>query len=301
MHFQIIDTQSAYRRMLAAPDEERRAAIFRDELYAPFEGLARFFGGDGPAAFAQWGMRPEQFGPAEAERWAAALDALAEHRAWERAAAALERGREAFAEHAGRIPLERVVFGLMLADMRGIPLQSGYTGFGGIPGWIMTVYDQPDDYNLARLEAATVHELHHNILGAAFPGSPMIASVGSYIVGEGLAESFAAELYGEELTGPWAHMLEGDELEQARRAIGGALERSGFNVVRRYIFGDTMARFGGMGGGEGEGERVPDFAGYTVGYQVVQAYLRRTGQRVAEATFVPARQIIAESGYFAGL
>lgn len=299
MHFQIVDTEPAYRRMLAAPDDERRAAIFRDELYAPFAGLVRLFGGDGPAAFAQWGMRPEQFGPAEAVRWTAALDRLAEQRAWERAAAALERGWDAFGAYAARIPLERIVFGLMLADMRHVPLQHGYTGFGGIPGWIMTVYDQPDDFNLARIEAATVHELHHNLLGAAFPDHPMISDVGSYIVGEGLAESFAAELYGEELTGPWAHMLESDELEQARRVIGVALDQRGFDVVRRYIFGDQMASFSGIA--VGAGERVPDFAGYTVGYQVVQRYLRRTGKRVAEATFVPAHAIIAESGYFAGL
>lgn len=299
MHFQIVDTRSAYRRMLAAADDERRAAVFRDELYAPFAGLVRLFGGDGPAAFAQWGMRPEQFGPDEAPRWRAALEALAGQRAWERAAAALERGWASFAAYAGRIPPRQIVFGLMLADMRHVPFQRGYTGFGGIPGWIMTVYDQPDAYNLARIEAVTVHELHHNLLGAAFPDRPMIADVGSYIVGEGLAESFAAELYGEELTGQWAHMLEGDELEQARRVIGGALERSGFDVVRRYIFGDTMAGFGGYSAAGGE--RVPDFAGYTVGYQVVQRYLRRSGKRVAEATFVPAREIIAESGYFAGL
>ncbi len=61
MDFQIVDTQSAYRRLLDTPDAATRAAIYRQELIEPFAGLVQFFGGDGLAAFAQWGMRPEQF------------------------------------------------------------------------------------------------------------------------------------------------------------------------------------------------------------------------------------------------
>ncbi len=294
MQFQIIDTESAYRRMLAAPDAEARAAIFRDEIFTPFAGLARFFGGTGPEIFAQWGMSPELF--ADHARMAPVVEAMARHHAWERAAEALERGRAAFAPYAERVPLDTVVFALTLVDMRGVPLQRGYSGFGAIPGWIMTSYGDPDEDNLARVEAATVHELHHQVLSGCFPQRPIVSSVGSYIVGEGLAESFAAELYGEELTGFWVREFDERDLAEARRVIGAALERSGFDVVRRYIFGDTLARH--MGVALPDDERVPDFAGYAVGYRVVQAYLRRTGQSVAEATFVPPERLIAESGFF---
>ncbi|GAB4210231.1 MAG: hypothetical protein OHK0022_42910 [Roseiflexaceae bacterium] len=294
MQFQIIDTESAYRRLLAAPDAAIRATIFRDEIYTPFAGLARFFGGTGPESFAQWGMSPELF--ADHARMAPILETLAQHRAWERAAEALERGRAAFAPFIDRIPLDTVVFGLMLVDMRPIPLQRGYSGFGAIPGWVMTSYGDPNDENLARVEAATVHELHHQVLSAAFPQRPIISTVGTYIIGEGLAESFAAELYGEELTGFWVREFDERELPEARRVIGAALDRSGFDVVRRYIFGDTIASHMGMA--VSDGERVPDFAGYAIGYHVVQAYLRRTGATVAEATFVLPEQIIAESGFF---
>jgi uncharacterized protein YjaZ len=40
-------------------------------------------------------------------------------------------------------------------------------------------------------------------------------------------------------------------------------------------------------------------AGYTVGYQVVQAYLSRTGKTIIEATFTPFAEIIEQSGFFA--
>jgi len=295
MQFQIVDTQAAYRRMLTAPDQARRFAIFREELAAPFAGLARVFGSDDVvAAFANWGMTPEMFEPERHAEMTAVLEALASADAWNRAAQALGRGRDAFARYSERIPLNSVVFGLYLADMRGVPGQRGYTGFGGIPGWIMAVYGQPDADNLACVEAATVHELHHNVLGAIFPSNPLLASVGAYMIGEGLAESFAAELYGEDLIGPWVTEFDESRLDEARQLLGDALEKTGFDVVRSYIFGDEMNAYQGR-----EAVGVPAFAGYAIGYKVVQAYLQRTGQSVVEASFVPARQIIAESRFFA--
>jgi uncharacterized protein YjaZ len=297
MKFNIIDTQSIYRRMLAAPDAAEREAIFRAELTAPFEGLVQIFGGGDPAAmFKQWAMSPDQFGDDRREAAAELLDRLAAYDAWNKAAQALEEGRAAFAAYADRIPLDIVRFALMVADMRGMAGQRGYTGFGGIPGYIMTVYSDANDYTLPRLEGATVHELHHNILGAAFPESPMIASLGAYMVGEGLAESFAAELYGEEVVGFYVTDFDEAEIETARRIIGGALDVTGFNAIRGYIFGDMIAEDRGL-----PKAGVPAFTGYGIGYRVVQQYLKRTGKTVPEATFVPAKQIIAESGFFDNL
>ncbi|MDQ2906073.1 MAG: DUF2268 domain-containing protein [Chloroflexota bacterium] len=43
---------------------------------------------------------------------------------------------------------------------------------------------------------------------------------------------------------------------------------------------------------------VPNFAGYAIGYRIVRRYLQRTGKSVAEATFLPSHEIIAESGFF---
>lgn len=287
MDFQIVDTESAYRRLLAAPDAATREAIFRQELVEPFIGLARFFGGDGPAVFAQWGMTPEQFSEEKHEQMAAVIDALAGANAWKRAAQALETGRAAFASHADRIPLDRVIFGLYIADMSATPQARGYTGFGGIPGWIMTVYGAPDEDNLRQVEAATVHELHRNILGASNPQAMnmMQVTVGDYMILEGLAESFAAELYGADSIGPWVTEFDVADLEHAVTRFREGLGVTGFNEVRRYIFGDP-------------GAGLPIYAGYALGYRVVQAYLKRAGKNVVEATFVPARTIIAGSGFF---
>ncbi len=294
MRFQITDTEAAYRRLLAASDAAAREAIFREQLIAPFQGLVQVFGGDGLAAFKGWGMAPEQFAPPGRAHMAGIIDTLAVHHAWIRAATALEDGRAAFAAYEERIPLQTVAFGLFVADMSASPWARGYTGFGGIPGWIMTVYGEPDEYNLARVEAATVHELHHNILGAVVPYNMMTVTVGQYMVLEGLAESFAAELCGAKLVGPWVTEFDESRLDETRRIIGGALQASGFDQVRSYIFGDTVSASAGRAA-----VGVPLYAGYAIGYRVVQDYLRATGKSVVEATFVPAAEIIAESGFFA--
>jgi len=113
------------------------------------------------------------------------------------------------------------------------------------------------------------------------------------MIGEGLAESFAAELYGEDKTGPWVNNFHESRLEEAKAVFRAGLNRTGFDVVRGYIFGGPIAESIGF-----EQVNVPPLAGYALGYRVVQAYLKRTGKKVVETTFVPAAEIIAESGFF---
>jgi uncharacterized protein YjaZ len=293
MDFNIIDTEPIYRRLIAAPDAASREAIFRSELVEPFAGVVRVFGGDGMAAFAQWGMRPEQFAGASGEHMGRVLDTLARHDAWGRAARSLERGRDAFAPYAERISLDAITFALLLADLGHAPFGRGYTGFGGLPGWIMTVYGEPDAYNLERVEGATVHELHHNVRFSLFPFNPMSTTVGEYMIAEGLAESFAAELYGADKVGYYVTEFDESRLEETRQRIGAALDTSGFNEIRGYIFGDEVGQRTGL-----PQMGVPPFAGYALGYKVVQVYLGRTGATVADATMLPAKEIIAGSGFF---
>jgi uncharacterized protein YjaZ len=292
MQFHIVDTEAAYRRLLDTQDAAQRQAIFRQELVEPFAGLVQFLGGDGLAAFASWGMSADQFAHDRREPMAAIIAALVAGDAWNRAVKALEQGWTAFAAYAARISLETITFALCVAGMDSPP---GYTGFGGIPGWIMTVYGVPDEYNLARIEAATVHELHHNLGGAANPRNTnmMTLTVAEYMIMEGLAESFAAELYGEDMVGPWVTGFDDANLERGKALFRDALNMTGFNTIRSYIFGDVSAERTEL-----PQAGVPPFAGYALGYRVVQAYLNRAGKNVVEATFVPAHEIIAQSGFF---
>lgn len=295
MRFQIVDALSTYRRLLAEDDTATREAIYRQEIVEPFAGLARRFGGEPMAMFAQWGMPPTLFDEPRRAATRAVIDGLAGANGWQRAADALARGRDAFAAYADRIPLESATFALLVGDLQGPAEDEGYTGFGGMPGYIMTVYGKATPDNLARIEACTVHELHHNILGSMSTKNFMTeTTVGDYMIMEGLAESFAAELYGEDTIGPWVTNFAPSRLDDAKAIIKAHLNDTGFNVIRSYIFGDLPghAQYGLPSVG------VPPYTGYALGYRVVQAYLARNGGSVADATFVPAEQIIAESGFF---
>ncbi len=295
MHIQLIEAQSAYRRLLAEPDADQRAAIYRAELIAPFQGLVNFFGGgDGLTQFAQWNMAVDLFG-GERHAWAQTLfDQLSAHDAWGQFAQALDDAQTAFAPYADRIPLDTVQAALLIGDLHGDKLGRGYTGFGGVPGWVMTIYGEANDYTLPRIQGTTVHELHHNVRSVVAPINFMQVSLAYYMIMEGLAEAFAAELYGEAVVGYYVTDFAEAEIAQAKQVIGGALAVTGFNPVRGYIFGDALADAYGF-----PKAGVPAFAGYAIGYRVVRQFLQRTGQTVAQATFLPAEQIIAESGYFA--
>jgi len=183
---------------------------------------------------------------------------------------------------------KHIQVGIFLQDgSRMDPLDRGYTGFGGIAGYIMLNYGEVTDYNLSRLQAALAHEAHHNISGMDW--DPASITVGKYIIIEGLAESFAAALYGEGSVGPWVDDFDMSDMPGVRQIMRNALNIKGFDAVKQYVFGDakTGAKLG-----------LPNCAGYAVGYHIVQAFMKRTGRDIIEATFTPAEQIIRESGFF---
>ena len=291
-----IDVEGIYRRLLVTSDVKERESVYRQELLAPFEGMIRLFGGGDPLAMAKmWTFFiPEDFDGEMRPTVEELVNRMAAADTWRRSAAALERGVTAFAPYADRIGLDSVTCALILTNTkRANTIDGGYAGFGGIPGYLMVSFSQANDYTLPRVEGASVHELNHNVRFKVVPFLPMQVTVADYIVAEGLAESFAAELFGEELVGYFVTDFNEEELTTARRIIGDALDVSGFDAVRGYIFGDAIAESRGL-----PGAGVPNFAGYAIGYRVVRQYLKRTGKSVAETTFLPSREIIEESGFF---
>ncbi|MEK4177424.1 DUF2268 domain-containing putative Zn-dependent protease [Aeribacillus sp. FSL K6-1305] len=87
---------------------------------------------------------------------------------------------------------------------------------------------------------------------------------------EGLAESFSKKLYGENLLEPWVTSFDKEDLEYSIEVIKDALHVKGFAGVSSYMFGDTIR----------QRTRVPacwfiPFAGYAVGYQVVQSFIKK--------------------------
>jgi uncharacterized protein YjaZ len=296
------DTLAAQRAILAAP-EAARFALARERILEPLRGFWSTFlsrmphlQGASDEALAQAAIQMVGLFKldADAPDHLAALDQLADADALGTMRDALERGVRAFADGGHTLPFDRVTGAVLLADRDNdyiMRFMRGYTGAGMIPGYVIVAL-WPTGYTLPRLGAAAAHEFHHNVRLSYAPFT-MDISVGEYIVLEGLAESFAAALYGHDLVGPWVTSLTPEELAQSKAVIGGALNVRGFNNVRPYLFGDPAASFSGY-----EPIGLPFAAGYTIGFHVVQAYLARTGRTIVDATFTPAAEIIAESGYF---
>ena len=220
------------------------------------------------------------------------LDKLKNADAWSKAHNAIETSVQRFQQADVAMP-EKLVVGIFLGNPDFLANSEGYTGFGGIPGYIQIII-APNEYNLPRLKAAIAHEFHHNVLFKNAKWNFMNdVSVVKYLAVEGLAESFAASLYGEEYIGPWVTGVKGQDLEKSREIIGKSLNIKGFNEVRKYIFGDLMTNFDGC-----EPTGISAFAGYAAGYHAVQAFLKKTGIAVEKATLIDGETIIKESGYF---
>jgi uncharacterized protein YjaZ len=284
MRIEAIDVLGGQRAVLDAAPSERRG-LFRERVVEPLRPfwepmMARmpldpddplaFMGVYGPEHDAAAGLAGlamlEQAGSA-----AACVDALA---AAERALRPDEHG----------VPVERLLFALAMTAPRPGD-DAGYSGAGNIPGTvIVTVW--PSAYNLPKLPAAAAHELHHGVRFRAQPANwPNGVPVGDYVVLEGLAEAFAADLCGEENLGPWTRRLTDAQAEALKPIFRPALETTGFDVIREYVFGSE--RLG-----------VPPFAGYAVGYRIARAFLARSGVSSAEATYLPWREVVAGSGFF---
>lgn len=281
----MLDAQEA---ILDLPRHERREAILK--MLAPFGPALKPVMPPGADPVAMFGfLRPD--GPEEAYR--EALGRLEEAGAEQTCREALARSHEAIVAEGYEPPIAAVQFGLFLldTDTAMMKLNQGYTGFGGIPGYIL-VSLWPDSRNLAKLGGCVAHEFNHQIRNTVEPWR-MDISVAEYTVMEGLAESSAMEIYGPGAVGPWVAEVKSEAVEEARRAIGKAKDIRGFNEVRPYIFGDEIvAAFGGKPMG------VPTYAGYAAGFHLVQAYLHKTGKTAAQATLVPAAEIVEKAGYF---
>lgn len=295
LNIHIEDTLSQYEAMLSIP-VGKREDYFRHTMMKPFRAMWEMIhvpltakqpnGYDVVMAAKMMGFLPlqHQEGIAKAKRSLQDIQILklAKETLLE---CVLRAGSAGLA-----VKAEELRFGAYLADPDKLSSQQGYTGFGGIPGYVLIVV-APNTYNIPRLPALIAHEFHHNIRFSYFDWNHGDVTLGDYIIIEGLADSFATEIYGEELLGPWVTSIQGEELAYSFEVIRGALNTKGFAEVSSYMFGDeAAARAGYPTVGLSAG------AGYAVGYHVVQSFLQRSNLSIYEATLLPTETLIQGSG-----
>ncbi len=297
-----IPTNEYYHRLLAEPDAAKREQLYLELFVEPWQQMMSMMQHPGMeqddllAGAKAWGwLQPDQM-----EEISALLQKMDAANAWATGRNAATKAADRFTPYADRLPFDTFEGWLMLADPSRFANdpQRGYTG---ATDWFAPRYIgqfwQPNEHNLPRVAGLVAHEMHHLVRFRVFPFNPQTTTVAEYIVLEGMAESFAASLFGDEVVGFYVTEFDEAQLDAAKTLIAAGLQKTGFNVIRSYIFGDALAEKNGyapLGG-------MPTFGGYAVGYHVVQAFLQRSGLSVEEATFIPADEIVAESKFFAEL
>ncbi|SEH01520.1 Uncharacterized protein YjaZ [Nonomuraea solani] len=166
----------------------------------------------------------------------------------------------------------------------------GYYGMGGAPGWLYLLAWPSDDV-IGRIAHLAVHEFHHNVRFTNVEWNPVTVTVGEHVVAEGLAEAFVRELSGPGAMGPWSSMVTGDAYDLAYERIMADFDLAGMQYTSAYVLGDGVARKFGQ-----EPRGIPDMAGYAVGLNLVDRALAATGLSAAEATLLPAAELMRRGG-----
>ncbi len=108
-----------------------------------------------------------------------------------------------------------------------------------------------------------------------------------YLVFEGRADSFARLIEPGGQAAPWTSALTPRQESEAWRIIGRHLQATDPQLLQGLMYG----------GAEG----VRRWAGYTVGFHIVQAFLQsHPDLNVREWTAIPADELVRQSGYDPG-
>lgn len=223
------------------------------------------------------------------------IERISSNELWAACEGAINKSLERFVENGIELPVQEYLFTILLANAESpyISMSDGYSGDGGIPGYIFACL-VPNDHTTERLLAALAHETNHNVRFQFIKWKNDI-TLGEMMVTEGLAENFATYLYGEDKAGPWVANTDMDTLnEYIKPIIHDGLNVQGLENLNAYLYGDELAALQNC-----SPVGLPYCAGYACGYHLVKYYLEKTGKSIVEATLLPASEILeAAKGFW---
>ena len=158
--------------------------------------------------------------------------------------------------------------------------QRGVGGYAVDSRRIVLIINPVGDW-LYLVPFTVAHEYHHAVwMACCFTGW---GNSGVFnLVFEGRADSFAHLVY--PYATPWTNVLTPEEELIQWQAIQPYLRRTNYNFRRHVMIGD--------------GEDVPLWTGYAIGFHIVQAYLRAHPEvSIEEWTAMDPEVILTESGY----
>lgn len=294
MEVKAIRSDGVYAKIMAAPPEKKND-IYRYELMMPFEKKWACYNVPMKAATPNGYdviMASDMLGhiaPMKVdETQETNIELLSSDTLWQDCEESIKRSLGCFVKSGIELPVQEYLFTILLANPENpyIVLCDGYSGEGGIPGYISS-WLVPNDHTISHLPVALAHETNHNVRFQFIKWKNDI-TLGEMMVSEGLAENFATHLYGEDKVGPWVAKTDLKTLnEYIKPIIHDGLNVQGFENLNAYLYGDEIAvlqSYTPVG--------LPYCAGYACGYYLVKHYLNKTGKSVVEATILPAKEIL---------
>ena len=216
------------------------------------------------------------YGVTELETWEKAVRDVA-------AADVADAVGEAVAKAALLLPADPItfcVFALHPSDDFVLEKMGGVVGTAAATTVYMNVY--PLEGWLDRLEQSVVHEYHHAAWLQRFPNAFDDFRLVDYLVFEGKASSFAKLVY-PEAAAPWTEALTPDQEREQWQALQPYLTTRNLDFQRQIMFGS---------------DRFPVWTGYTIGFNMVQAFLEEHPDVSVETwTDVDAQELLQLSGY----
>ena len=135
------------------------------------------------------------------------------------------------------------------------------------------------------IASALAHEYHHSVSLESDGEDPPAIDLLESILLEGRADSFALLLYPEK-SFPWIEALTPAEEQDLWRRMEPQLGTTDEAIHSEFLFG---------------GQEIPRWGGYTIGFRIVQAYLRgHPDVPVERWTRLGAHALLEQSGYRAG-
>ncbi|MEV0383460.1 DUF2268 domain-containing putative Zn-dependent protease [Nonomuraea sp. NPDC050643] len=284
MEFIVHDTLTAMAALLEQPLERRPDAL--REMLAPMRSAIPMPGDIADIHHQGGGFRVDADDP----RYLPAVRRMIEADVLGQVRRELTRASERLGA-AKQVDALQVMFVMGNPDDEHLMTRSGgYYGMGGAPGWLYLLA-WPSEEVIGRIAHLAVHEFHHNVRFTNVEWNPVSVTVGEHVVAEGLAEAFVRELSGPAAMGPWSSMVTGQAYDVAYERIMADFDLEGMRHTSAYVLGDGAMRLFGQ-----EPRGIPDMAGYAVGLRLVDQALSASGLSAAEATVLPAAELLRRGG-----
>lgn len=161
-------------------------------------------------------------------------------------------------------------------------LLGGAAGWTMGPGKILILLDPSSENWESLLPYLIAHEYHHSVSFAQknFNGKMTLLD---YLVFEGKADSFAHMLY-PNAKAPWTSSINREVEKKLWGSIENDLDSQDDELLFKVMFGDYGA--------------FPHWGGYTIGYHIVQEFLKcNTDLSIEEWTMMSSKEILNKSGY----